>query len=136
MKKKNIYVSIIALIDWQGRVLLSLRPKNKEFSNYWEFPGGKLKKNEGPDEAIIREIKEELSLDISKKSLKPLSFKTHVYDKFNTIIFFYICRSWSGTPVPKEKQKIIWVEIDKLEKYNFLPANNKFITELRNLKKK
>ena len=136
MKKKNIYVSTVALIDWQGKVLISLRSDNKILPNFWEFPGGKIKTNENPDDAIVREIKEELSLDINKKSLKPSSFNTYTYDEFHAIIFFYICRSWKGTPLSKTNQKILWIEIDKLKKYKFLPGSNKFVSELNNLKKK
>ena len=136
MKKKYIYVSTVALIDWQGKVLISLRSEDKILPNYWEFPGGKIKTNESPDHAIIREIKEELTLDINKKSLKPLSFNTHTYEEFHAVIFFYICRSWNGTPLSKNKQKILWVEIDKLKNYNFLPGSSKFVLELNKLKKK
>ena len=136
MKKKNIYVSTVALIDWQGKVLISLRSKKSFLSNHWEFPGGKIKKNEAPEDAVIREIKEELSLDINKKSLKPLSFNNHLYEDFNAIIFFYICRSWKGTPSSNLNQNIMWVEISKLKNYKFLPGSNKFILELINLKKK
>ena len=136
MKKKNIYVSTVALIDWQGKVLISLRTENKTLPNFWEFPGGKIKTNESPDDAIVREIKEELSLDINQKSLKPLSFNTYTYDEFHAIIFFYICRSWDGTPFSKKNQKILWIEIDKLKNYKFLPGSNKFILELNNLFKK
>ena len=136
MKKKYIYVSTVALIDWQGKVLISLRSEDKILPNYWEFPGGKIKTNESPDHAIIREIKEELTLDINKKSLKPLSFNTHTYEEFHAVIFFYICRSWNGTPLSRNKQKILWVEIDKLKNYNFLPGSSKFVLELNKLKKK
>ena len=136
MKKKNIYVSAVALIDWQGKVLISSRSENQILHNFWEFPGGKLKTNESPDDAIIREIKEELSLDINKKSLKPLSFNTYTYDEFHVIIFFYICRSWKGTPVSKKNHKILWIEIDKLKKYKFLAGSNKFVLELNDLFKK
>ena len=136
MKKKNIYVSAVALIDWQGKVLISSRSENQILHNFWEFPGGKLKTNESPDDAIIREIKEELSLDINKKSLKPLSFNTYTYDEFHAIIFFYICRSWKGIPLSKNNQKILWIEIDKLEKYKFLPGSNKFVLVLNDLFKK
>ena len=136
MKKKNIYVSIVALIDWQGKVLISQRKENKKLPNFWEFPGGKLKLNESPDDAIVREVKEELTLDINKKSLNPISFNTHTYEEFHAIIFFYICRSWRGTPSTKENQKILWVEIEKLNKYNLLAGSKKFALELNNLKKK
>ena len=136
MKKIYIYVSTVALVDWQGKVLITLRSEDKNLSNFWEFPGGKIKNNESPDDAIIREIKEELSLDINKKSLNPLSFNTYTYEEFHAVIFFYICRSWKGTPLSKNKQKILWIEIDKLKNYKFLPGSNKFVSELNNLKKK
>ena len=136
MKKKNIYVSTVALIDWQGKVLISLRPENKILPNFWEFPGGKVKINESPDDAIVREIKEELSLNIDKKSLKPISFNTYTYDQFHAIIFFYICRNWNGSPLSKKNHQIIWTEIDKLKRYKFLPGSNKFILELNDLFKK
>ena len=135
MKKKNIYVSIVALIDWQWKVLISLRPKNKKLSNFWEFPGGKVKNAETPDNAIIREVKEELLIDINQKSLKPLSFLTHEYDDTVVTLFFYICRSWKGNPKSNEKQKIMWVEIEKLKQYKFIPGSNNFVIELCNLKK-
>ena len=136
MKIKNIYVSTVALIDWQGKVLISLRSEDKILPNFWEFPGGKIKINESPDDTIVREIKEELSLDINKKSLTPLSFNTYTYEQFHAVIFFYICRSWNRTPLSKNKQKILWVEIDKLKNYNFLAGSKKFVSDLSNLKKK
>ena len=136
MKKKNIYISTIALIDWQGKVLISLRPEKKILPNFWEFPGGKINTNESPEDSIIREIKEELSIDINKKSLKPLSFNTYTYEDFHAVIFFYISRSWKGNPISKENQKILWIEINKLKNYNFLPGSKKFIFDLNNLIKK
>ena len=75
-------------------------------------------------------------MDINKKSLTPLSFNTYTYEQFHAVIFFYICRSWKGTPLSKDNQKILWVEIDKLKNYNFLAGSKKFVSDLSNLKKK
>ena len=129
----NFLILPIPLIFYS---IFHLLTENQILHNFWEFPGGKLKTNESPDDAIIREIKEEITLDINKKSLKPLSFNTHTYEEFHAVIFFYICRSWNGTPLSKNKQKILWVEIDKLKNYNFLPGSSKFVLELNKLKKK
>ena len=74
--------------------------------------------------------------NINKKSLTPLSFNTYTYKQFHAVIFFYICRSWKGTPLSKDNQKILWVEIDKLKNYNFLAGSKKFVSDLSNLKKK
>ena len=127
---------MVALIDWQGKVLISLRPEKKSLPNYWEFPGGKIKSNEMPEDAIIREVKEELSINIDKQSLKGLNFNTYLYEKYQVVIFFYICRSWKGNPKSNENQKILWVEINKLQNYKSLPANKKFISELKKFDKK
>tara|TARA_B100000029_G_scaffold84722_2_gene75379 strand:- start:2926 stop:3339 length:414 start_codon:yes stop_codon:yes gene_type:complete len=136
LKKKIIYVSVVALIDWQGKVLISSRTKKKTLPSYWEFPGGKIKNNEMPEDAIVREVKEELSIEIDKQSLKGFNFNTYSYEKYEIVIFFYICKSWKGTPKASENQKILWVEINNLQNYKSLPANKKFISELKKFNKK
>ena len=88
MEKNIIYVTAIALVDWEGKVLLSLRSRKKILANYWEFPGGKIKKNEEPDDAIIRELHEELDIIVEKQSLKPFTFTSYNYKDFKVIIFF------------------------------------------------
>lgn len=136
MNKKKIYVSTVALIDWQGKVLLSLRSKGKGFSNFWEFPGGKIQTKENPDDAAIRELYEELSIKVSKDSLKPLTFTSHSYSQFDAIIFFYICRLWKGVIVSKEKQKLLWIKINQINNYKILPGSKKLAAELVSFYKK
>ena len=123
------------LIDWQDRAFISLRSKDKILPNFWEFPGGKIKTNESPDDTIVREVKEELSLEIDKDSLVPFSFNTYTYEKFHAIIFCYICRIWKGTPLSKNKQKVLWIEIEKLKNYEFLAGSQAFIQKLINLRR-
>ena len=136
MKKKNIYVSTVVLLDWQDRALISQRSKDKILPNYWEFPGGKIKNNETPKDALIREVKEELSLEINKKLLSPLNFNTYLYEEFHATIFCYLCRSWNGSLVSKDNQKILWVKIEKLKNYNLLPGSKEFVEQLINFRKK
>ena len=93
MKKEKIYVSSIALINWEQKVLISSRSKSKPLPDYWEFPGGKIKKNENPDDAIIRELDEELNIFIKKEFLRPLTFTLYEYKDFEVIIFFYLSYS-------------------------------------------
>ncbi len=134
MKKEKIYVSSIALINWEQKVLISSRSKNKPLPDYWEFPGGKIKKNENPDDAIIRELDEELNIFIKKEFLRPLTFTLYDYKDFEVIIFFYLSRNWSGTPISNEKQKILWVKLHQIKSYKMLPANEKLISILLNMK--
>ena len=136
MEKNIIYVTAIALVDWEGKVLLSLRSRKKILANYWEFPGGKIKKNEEPDDAIIRELYEELDIIVEKQFLKPFTFTSYDYKDFKVIIFFYLCRLWSGKPRSKEKQKLLWVKINQINNYKILPANKTLVSELLVLNKK
>ncbi len=133
--KKKILVAAIALIDWQGKVLLTSRSISKSFSDCWEFPGGKIKKNENADDTIIRELKEEFDLDVQKQSLKPLTFTFYNYEEFEAVFFFYVCRLWKGTAVSKEGQKLLWVKLSQINSYKMLPANKKLVVSLINYSK-
>ena len=98
-------VSAIALVDVDNKVLIAQRPKNKFMQGFWEYPEGKLEVNELPDECIIREVKEELGVDISNSCFSPLTFTTFDYGEFSVIIFLYLCREWEGFIKGKENQK-------------------------------
>ena len=89
-KKLQLVVSI-ALIDNNDQILISKRPEKKHLSGYWEFPGGKVEKNETPENAVIREVKEELNVDINNKCIAPLSFSEFDYKKFQLLLLLYVC---------------------------------------------
>ena len=105
---KLIIVSSCALIDNDGRVLLSKRPKGKPMAGLWEFPGGKLEYNETPKEALIRELSEELQINTWESCLAPLTFASHNYIDFHLLMPLFACRRWEGTPIPKEEQELKW----------------------------
>ena len=98
-------VSAVALIDVDGSVLLAQRPAGKSMAGLWEFPGGKVEAGETPEAALIRELKEELDIDIRESCLAPLSFVSHSYEKFHLLMPLYICRTWRGKLTPREGQK-------------------------------
>ena len=81
----TILVSAIALIDADGRVLIAQRPEGKSMAGLWEFPGGKVEVNETPEAAIIRELNEELDIDITESCLSPLTFASHTYLDFHLL---------------------------------------------------
>ncbi len=83
---KIVLVSAVALVDLDGRVLLSQRPKHKQMPGLWEFPGGKVENNESPELALIREIKEEIGIDIRSSCLAPLTFASHAYEDFHLLM--------------------------------------------------
>ena len=126
-----ILVSAIALVDSNGLVLLSQRPKEKEMGGFWEFPGGKVEKGETPEEALIREIKEELGILIWDSCLAPLTFASHTYNNFHLLMPLFICRRWEGIPEPKEGQNLKWVKPIDMKDYKMPPADVPLISRLR-----
>ena len=126
-----VLVSAVALVDPDGLVLLSQRPKEKEMGGFWEFPGGKVEKGETPEEALIRELKEELGILIWDSCLAPLTFASHDYNNFHLLMPLFICRRWEGTPAPKEGQNLKWVHPIDMKNYKMPPADIPIIPRLR-----
>jgi 8-oxo-dGTP diphosphatase len=129
--KPLLLVAACALIDADGRVLLARRPEGKKMAGLWEFPGGKLHDGETPEAALIRELKEELGIDVSVTCLAPFAFASHDYERFHLLMPLYLCRRWKGTPRPKENQTLTWVRPQKLADYPMPPADKPLIPLLR-----
>src|SRR5918911_5087116 len=91
-----ILVAACALVDADGRVLLAQRPPGKPMAGLWEFPGGKVEPGETPEAALIRELKEELDIDITAACLAPFTFASHAYERFHLLMPLYLCRRWGG----------------------------------------
>jgi 8-oxo-dGTP diphosphatase len=106
--KKTVFVAAIALFDADGRVLLAQRPPGKTMAGLWEFPGGKLETGETPEDALNREMHEELGINICKNCAAPLTFVSHAYEAFHLLMMLYVCRKWDGIPTPLEGQKLTW----------------------------
>ena len=131
--KNLIIVAAIALIDANDQVLIAKRPKKKHLAGLWEFPGGKVEKNESPENALVREIKEELNININNKCIAPLTFSEFKYEEFNLLLLLYICRRWDGTPMSMENNPIKWVKANKLREHNMPPADDSLIYSLQDL---
>ena len=130
---KNQLVSTIALIDDEDKILIGKRPVGKVFENLWEFPGGKVKKNETVEQALIRETKEEINVDLSKTCVAPLTFSTYKSENFNIIILLFISRKWDLDPICKFHTELRWVKANNLNNYNMPPANKFLVTSLQDL---
>ncbi|MGE0419663.1 MAG: 8-oxo-dGTP diphosphatase MutT [Acetobacteraceae bacterium] len=129
--KPLLLVAACALIDIDGRILLARRPEGKKMAGLWEFPGGKLNPGETPEAALIRELKEELGIDVTAACLAPFAFASHEYEKFHLLMPLYLCRRWKGTPSPREAQTLAWVRPQKLTEYEMPPADKPLIPLLR-----
>ena len=130
---KNQLVSTIALIDDENKILIGKRPAGKFFENLWEFPGGKVKKNETIEQALIRETKEEINVDLSMNCIAPLSFSTYNSQNINIIILLFISRKWDLKPICKFHSELKWVKANNLNKYSMPPANKPLISSLQDL---
>jgi len=131
--KPTVLVVAVALVDADGRVLIARRPEGKTMAGLWEFPGGKVKPGELPEAAVVRELKEELAVDITESCLAPLTFASHAYDDFHLMMPLYVCRVWKGTPTPKEGQAVKWVRPLGLADYAMPPADAPLVAMLRDL---
>jgi 8-oxo-dGTP diphosphatase len=126
-------VVAVALVDADGRVLLAQRPPGKPMAGLWEFPGGKLHAGESPEAALIRELKEELDIDVTEACLAPFTFASHRYESFHLLMPLYVCRRWQGTMRPREGQTLAWVRPEKLGAYPMPPADKPLIAMLQDL---
>ena len=127
----TILVVAAALIDADGRVLIAKRPQGKQLAGLWEFPGGKVDPGERPEAALIRELKEELGVDVNEACLAPFVFASHGYESFHLLMPLFLCRRWSGTVVAREHAALAWVKPNKLSDYPMPPADAPLVAYLR-----
>ena len=127
MKKRLI--ALLALINDNNEVLISLRQNRREYDGYWEYPGGKVENSETLELGLIREIKEEINLEISKNCIAPLTFSVDQHEVSQTILFLYVCRKWKGSIISLLDQRLEWVKPIDLDQYR-MPASNRFLNSI------
>ena len=130
---KLVLVVAVALVDTDGRVLLAQRPPGRSMAGLWEFPGGKVEPGESPEHALIRELHEELAVDVKASCLAPLTFASHAYDDFHLLMPLYVCRRWGGTVTAREGQQLAWVMPNRLADYPMPAADKPLIPMLLDL---
>ena len=128
-----VLVVACALIDADGRVLIAQRPEGKQLAGLWEFPGGKVESGETPEEAVVRELKEELDIETKVACLAPLTFASHSYEGFHLLMPLFVCRRFWGTPVAKEHQALKWVRPTQMRDYAMPEADIPLISHLIDL---
>jgi 8-oxo-dGTP diphosphatase len=125
-----LLVVAAALTDREGRVLIAQRPPGKQLAGLWEFPGGKLDAGERPEEALARELAEELGVIVETRDLTPLAFASHAYEAFHLLMPLYLCRRWRGEPQPREGQALAWKRASELDAATMPPADAPLIAPL------
>jgi len=121
--KPVVLVAACVFVDGQGRVLITKRPEGKPLAGLWEFPGGKVERHETPEQALIRELNEELGVRVSAPELAPLTFASHAYPEFHLLMPVYACRHWQGDMIAIEGQGLAWVRPEALSSYAMPPAD-------------
>ena len=128
-----LLVVAVALIDPDGRVLIAQRPEGKSMAGLWEFPGGKIEAGERPEDALIRELAEELNIAVKEACLAPFTFASHTYNDFHLLMPLYVCRRWDGTPQPRHHAALKWARPKDLANYPMPAADLPLIPMLRDL---
>jgi len=118
-----LLVVAAALVDDGGRVLLARRPPGKSMAGLWEFPGGKVEPGETPEAAIVREMREELAVEIDPADLGIATFASHAYPAFHLLMPIWLCRRWTGDIHPREGQTTVWVAPERFAEYPMPPAD-------------
>ncbi|MBU2134951.1 MAG: 8-oxo-dGTP diphosphatase MutT [Alphaproteobacteria bacterium] len=132
-EKPLLLVAAAALIDVDGRVLICQRPEGKQLAGLWEFPGGKVETGETPEACLIRELDEELGIQVTNACLAPFVFASHGYESFHLLMPLYLCRRWSGFVTAKEHKALAWVKPNELRNYPMPPADAPLVAWLRDL---
>src|SRR3954453_21040441 len=130
---KILLVAACALVDADGRVLITKRPEGKALAGLWEFPGGKVEPGERPEDALIRELHEELGITVKEACLAPLSFASFTYETFQLLMQLWICSRGEGQVTQKEHQALQGVRPNKLRDYPMPPADEPLIPPLIDL---
>ena len=128
-----LLVAACVLLDGEGRILIAKRPEGRSLAGLWEFPGGKVEPGESPEQALIRELAEELGIGIAAADLAPLTFASHDYPDFHLLMPLFLCRRWLGTVAPHEGQELLWVKPDTLHLYDMPPADEPLKIAFRDL---
>ena len=122
-----LMVVAVAMVDRDGRILVQQRPEGRAMAGLWEFPGGKLEAGETPEQALVRELAEELAIDVEEACLAPACFASDTLGEKHLLLLLYVCRKWRGTPVAQEASALRWVRPAQLHALDMPPADKPLI---------
>ncbi|WP_373491938.1 (deoxy)nucleoside triphosphate pyrophosphohydrolase [Parasphingorhabdus sp.] len=125
-----LFVAAAALIDKNGAILLQKRPEGKPMAGLWEFPGGKVEIGETPEAAMVRELNEELNIDVNELDLEPVAFASEAVEDQHLILLLYICRKWTGHIHSEDMLDLQWLLVDAIPTLPMPPADGPLVRKL------
>lgn len=130
---KILLVVAAVLVNEQGKILLAQRPQGKRLAGKWEFAGGKVEEGETPEQAMVRELREELAIEVQPEDLENFWFLSHPYPEFDFHLLMpvYICRKWEGEPKPLEHAAISWEYAGDMHKFDMIEADAELVERLK-----
>jgi 8-oxo-dGTP diphosphatase len=131
--RRTLLVAAAALVDHENRVLIAERPVGRSMAGLWEFPGGKVEAGETPEQALVRELREELGIEVCLACLAPFTFASYAYPEFHLLMPLFLCSNWEGEITPREGQRVQWVRAMRLADYPMPPADLPLLPFLRDL---
>ncbi len=126
-----LIVVAAALTNEAGEILLQIRPEGRSMAGLWEFPGGKVEAGESPESALVRELKEELGVEIDPANLMPFSFASEPLGDRHLLLMLYLCNRWQGDPQPLESPELRWVHPRDMDQLPMPPADKPLVRALQ-----
>jgi 8-oxo-dGTP diphosphatase len=128
-KKRSVWIPVVTgLLRKNGKILLGLRPQGESLAGSWEFPGGKIDQGELPEQALKRELMEELGIDAEIGNLRLVH--THSYGERGVLLLFYDVNFWKGEPKTIYHEDLMWVDPDEMDKLQIPEANRNILKKL------
>lgn len=130
----TLLVVAAAIVNDRSEVLLAQRPEGKRLAGSWEFPGGKVEHDESPEEALVRELKEELGITVSQHDMEAFWFLSHDYIAefgFHLLMPVYLVRRWNGTPQALEHAAITWRPPSAMKELGMIEADMGLVEKLK-----
>ena len=132
-ENRFMIVVAAALVGTDGQVLLQQRPPGRHMEGLWEFPGGKVDAGELPEAALVRELREELGIEVDEASLAPATFASAPAGERHMILLLYLCRKWRGEPQALDASALMWVRTAEMQGLPMPPADEPLVRLLEAL---
>ena len=126
----TLFVVAAALTNQAGEILLQKRPAGKQMAGLWEFPGGKVESGESPESALVRELHEELGIEVSATNLRPITFASEPLQDRNLLLLLYRCTQWQGEPAALDSPELRWLRPAAMHGLPMPPADKPLVLAL------